>query len=276
MKKICPLCGTKNEEDIRFCKECNIPLYDFKKEEVKKIWAEARARAEKKRRREEDKKIWAEARARAEKERRREEDKKIWAEARARAEKEKEEIKEKRKIEEQKLVKVLRAKYEKVFNDNISANESIDVKLQINNAEAIVVTDRRVMIIKGGIFSGAGLFGIKYSSFNFNQITSVNFRLGVLEGHIQLTVPGNTDIKGKTMKQAENAVTFPIKYYKERMKYIADLIRERAYTSQNPPHILKNTLGTGLVDQINELAKLKQQGIISEEEFQIVKRKLLS
>ena len=257
MKKICPLCGTKNEEDIRFCKECNIPLYDFKKEEEKKISAEDRARAEKKRRREEDKKIRAEARARAEKEL-------------------EEEIKEKRKIEEQKLVKVLRAKYEKVFNDNISANESIDVKLQINNAEAIVVTDRRVMIIKGGIFSGAGLFGIKYNSFNFNQITSVNFRLGIFKGHIQLTVPGNTDIEGKTMKQAENAVTFPIKDYKEKMKYIADLIRERAYSSQNLPHILKNTLGTGLVGQINELAKLKQQGIISEEEFQIAKRKLLS
>jgi len=33
MKKICPLCGTENEEDARFCKECNIPLYDIKKEE---------------------------------------------------------------------------------------------------------------------------------------------------------------------------------------------------------------------------------------------------
>ncbi|MBP8717992.1 MAG: tetratricopeptide repeat protein [Candidatus Atribacteria bacterium] len=28
MKKICPLCGTENEEDARFCKECNEPLYD--------------------------------------------------------------------------------------------------------------------------------------------------------------------------------------------------------------------------------------------------------
>ncbi|MDD5689758.1 MAG: zinc ribbon domain-containing protein [Caldisericia bacterium] len=28
MKKICPLCGTENEEDARFCKECNEPLYN--------------------------------------------------------------------------------------------------------------------------------------------------------------------------------------------------------------------------------------------------------
>jgi hypothetical protein len=35
MKKICPLCGTENEEDARFCKECNEPLYDMKEEEEK-------------------------------------------------------------------------------------------------------------------------------------------------------------------------------------------------------------------------------------------------
>jgi len=28
MKNICPLCGTENEENARFCKECNEPLYD--------------------------------------------------------------------------------------------------------------------------------------------------------------------------------------------------------------------------------------------------------
>jgi len=33
MKKKCPLCETENEEDAKFCKECNIPLYDIKKEE---------------------------------------------------------------------------------------------------------------------------------------------------------------------------------------------------------------------------------------------------
>jgi hypothetical protein len=37
MKKICPLCGTENEENAKFCKECNEPLYDLKKEEKKAI-----------------------------------------------------------------------------------------------------------------------------------------------------------------------------------------------------------------------------------------------
>lgn len=33
MKKICPLCETENDEDARFCKECNEPLYNIKAEE---------------------------------------------------------------------------------------------------------------------------------------------------------------------------------------------------------------------------------------------------
>ena len=65
MKKICPLCETENDEDTRFCKECNEPLYDTtnnnknkeidrKKhmEEMEKIRTEAREKAEK-----EDKKL---------------------------------------------------------------------------------------------------------------------------------------------------------------------------------------------------------------------------
>ena len=65
MKKICPLCGTENEEESRFCKECNEPLYNttnnnkikeiYRKkhmEEMDKIRTEARAKAEK-----EDKKL---------------------------------------------------------------------------------------------------------------------------------------------------------------------------------------------------------------------------
>lgn len=36
MKNICPLCGTENKEDARFCKECNEPLYNIQ-ENAKEI-----------------------------------------------------------------------------------------------------------------------------------------------------------------------------------------------------------------------------------------------
>ena len=32
MKKICPLCEHENDEDARFCTECNEPLYNLEEE----------------------------------------------------------------------------------------------------------------------------------------------------------------------------------------------------------------------------------------------------
>lgn len=267
MKIKCPACHFENEEGSKFCKNCNVPLFkqDYSEDNpyIKKNIKEEKMRAE----------IGAFQAEKAKTEK--EEEEKKGAEARAKAEKEiEEEGKEKQKIEEQKLVEVLKGRLESAFNDNIGANEKVDVKMHVANGEGIVVTDRRVMIIKAGMGKSAGLFGVNCKSFYFNQITSVDLRTGLFGGHIQLTIPESTEIKGD-MAQAENAVTFTTNY-KERIKYVANLIRERIQSSQNPSHINQDTSGASLVDQINELAKLKQQGILSEEEFQIAKKKLLS
>ena len=67
MKIKCPLCETENEEDARFCKECNIPLYDLKKEEE-----EIKEKIRRKKM-EEEERIRAEANAKIEEERKRKE-----------------------------------------------------------------------------------------------------------------------------------------------------------------------------------------------------------
>lgn len=239
MKTKCPQCDFENEEGSKFCKNCNAPL-------SKQDYSEDNPYIKKKGNEDQPFELISD---------------------------EEDEIKN--RIE---LVEILKGKLEKAFNDNITTKEKIDVKLQVQAGQSIVVTDQRVMIIKAGMVGGAGFFGANCKSFYFNQITSVDLRMSILGGHIQLTVAGSIDIKGKDildMGQAENAATFTADY-KERMKYVADLIRERVRSSQSPPHITNSISGTSLVDQINELAKLKQQGILSEEEFQIAKRKLLS
>ena len=239
MKIKCPQCDFENEEGSKFCKKCNEPLF-------KQDYSEDNPYIKKKGNEDQPFELISD---------------------------EEDEIRN--GIE---LVEILKGKLEKAFNDNITAKEKIDVKLQVHVGEGIVVTDQRVMIIKAGIVGGAGFFGANCKSLYFNQITSVDLRMSIIGGHIQLTVAGSTDIKGKgilDMGQAENAVTFTTDY-KERMKYVANLIRKRVRSSQSPSHITNSISGTSLVDQINELTKLKQQGILSEEEFQIAKRKLLS
>jgi len=239
MKIKCPACDFENEEGSKFCKNCNVPLF-------KQDYSEDNPYIKKNENEEQPFELISD---------------------------EEDEIRSRMK-----LVEILKGKLEKAFNDNITANENVDVKLQPQAGQCIVVTDKRVMVIKAGMVGGAGFFGANCKSFYFNQITSVDLRLSVMGGHIQFTVAGSVDIKGKGllyMPQSENAVVFTLDY-KERMKYVANLIRERVQASQNQSNIKQNTSGASLVDQINDLAKLKEQGILSEEEFQTAKRKLLS
>ncbi len=178
-------------------------------------------------------------------------------------------------IEGENFVKKFSGKLEKSFRDNISDNEKVDVKLQTHVAEAIVVTNKRVMIIKAGFIGAAGFFGANCKSFYFDQITSVDLRVGVVGGHIQLTVAGSTDIKGSgilDMGQAENAVTFTYDY-KDRMKKVADLIRERIQNNHVPETSTQQVKSIG--EQIRELVDLKEQGIITNDEYESAKKKLL-
>ncbi len=167
----------------------------------------------------------------------------------------------------------LKGKLGKAYEDNVLDDERIDVRLQPSaQGEAIVVTDKRVMIIKAGTITGAGLFGASVKSFSYNQITSVDLRIGILGGHMQLTVAGSIERQDRgfsDMFRAENAITFTANY-KERMKAVAEIIRSKI----NQPTADLSDKGD-LVRQLRELAELRSQGILNDEEFEAAKKKLL-
>jgi len=176
---------------------------------------------------------------------------------------------------ENELIGKLGGKIKKSFEDNILKDEKVDAKLQPHRGEGIVVTDKRVMIIKAGMVSAAGFFGANCKSFYYNQITSVDLRLGIMGGHIQLTIAGGTDVKGKgilDVGQAENAATFTVDY-KNKMKKVAEIIRERVQNSQSQGSAPQQT--KGVAEEIKGLADLKKEGIITEEEFNKKKKDLL-
>jgi hypothetical protein len=171
------------------------------------------------------------------------------------------------------MIEKLKGKLEKAFSDNITEGEKIRIKLQPTSGEALVVTDKKVMIIKAGVLAGAGFFGAKCTTFNFTEITSVDLRLGLMGGHIQITVAGSTDIKGRNMVESGNACTFNVDY-RERMKEVASIIRESVEQVKKgnvPPVEIVQEIAV----QIKNLHDLKIQGIISEADFEAGKRKLL-
>lgn len=170
------------------------------------------------------------------------------------------------------LVKKLKGKLNSAYLDTITADERVDVCLPGSSGEGIVVTDKRVIILKAGKFTGAGFFGAKAKSFPYNQITSVDLRIATLGGHLQLTTAGSDEIKAKKItdiRESENAISFD-RANRENMKAVAELIRSRLGKTESTA-----SSSGSVADELKKLAELKSQGILSDEEFESAKKRLL-
>ncbi len=180
---------------------------------------------------------------------------------------------------EVKLHEKLTGKILQAFNDNVPGDERIDVMLQPLPGQALVVTDKRVIIIKSGFGSTGGAFGASLKSFQFEHITSVDLRVSLLGGHIQITVPGSRELSSTEsiqMAQSENALTFSTPH-KAVMPVVASMIRERINTSrivsgqQDTEPVLQPNIG----DELQRLVDMVQQGFLTRDEFEIAKKKIL-
>lgn len=117
----------------------------------------------------------------------------------------------------------------------------------------LVATEGRLIFIDKGI-----IYGLKVEDFSYDKITSVQFETGMLSGKLIIMASGNK-------AQIESV-------FNSQVKPFADFVRERITMlgqKGNEPAI-------DLVDQLTKLASLRDKGILTEEEFQKQKAKLLS
>lgn len=136
----------------------------------------------------------------------------------------------------------------------------------------LILTDTGVIIKRGakGFFLGGGMLRgdktIPYSSIIAVQLK----KAGLVAGYIQLTLKGGSEAKSGLFQSAtdENTINFHSynnknEKFEEAKKIIEDYINEGGVkTSSN-------------LDEIEKLAKLKEKGIITQEEFEAKKKSLL-
>ncbi len=138
----------------------------------------------------------------------------------------------------------------------LADNEFIDHIVQgtYNDGQGILVsTNRRLIFIDKGF-----LYGLKVEDFPLDKISSIQYETGLLLGNIKIHTSGNyAKIDNIEKVSARNFAEFV------RNK----LSQPKESTSQN--------LQPNILDQLEKLAKLKENGIISEEEFNENKKKLL-
>jgi hypothetical protein len=124
-------------------------------------------------------------------------------------------------------------------------------------------------------FLNKGLKGTK--ELPFSSIIAVQFKEAgvVFSGYLQFTIPGGNESKGGLMAAAMDENTFMFAHAKNNKtaKNIKSYI-DRAIRDARLPQA--SVVKMSLSEELEKLAALNAEGILSDEEFQAAKRKLIS
>ena len=142
--------------------------------------------------------------------------------------------------------------------------------------DLLEVFEDRVTITPKGVlgFLNKGIKGTK--EIPFRSIVAVQFKQAgaLFSGYLQFTIPGGNESKGGIFAATKDENTFMFAHTKNnaQAKEIKEYIDEAIRRSQAPQTTLS---ATSLSDELQKLAQLKDQGVLSEYEFQAAKKKLI-
>ncbi len=143
-------------------------------------------------------------------------------------------------------------------------NENVENLIQgtYNNGNGILVaTNTRLIFIDKGL-----VFGLKVEDFPYDKISSIQYSTGLLLGKLTIFASGNKAVIDNVDKQ--------------RVRIFGDVVRNKISskdTVETPTNQSqqKKDNSDDVVSKLERLAKLKEQGILTEEEFNQQKLKIL-
>ncbi len=142
----------------------------------------------------------------------------------------------------------------------------------ISGGNTVFATDRR-LIIRNPTMLGARQ---NIEDFEYDTITHVKLEKGLFSATLVFTVPGMaTSAKKSPWGRGEDGAIDGIP--KDKAEKILKIIRhgivEAKKESQKPVQVVQQI---STADELAKLAKLKEQGILSDEEFDKMKKDLIS
>lgn len=164
--------------------------------------------------------------------------------------------------------------------ESLEENEVVKVVILGQSKQAIIATDRRAFIYKGGLLSGA-MFSSQMNTWDYANISGVELRKNMASQAIVLQVPGVAPVTktGQMDKGPNSAWEAPNAVMVARstdasadvsaLRQLIATFHQASKGHQTP------TPQSDPIDQVKRLAELRTQGILTDEEFETKKRELL-
>lgn len=187
------------------------------------------------------------------------------------------------------LIDHLPYRLEKAVSSQLLADEQADVKLKGAFQEALICTNRRVLIVKRGFMTGH-LFGSETFQASYANIAGVQVNFHLMTGYFEVSQGGMqnraTSYWTGGAEKLPNCVSLNNRRMKEAFQQACAFIMNRIEEERRPviesgrvvpgSHSRAGTDAADILSAIERLAKLKSTAVISEEEFTAKKNELLS
>ncbi len=131
-----------------------------------------------------------------------------------------------------------------------------------NGLGILIATNKRLVFVDKGMF-----FGLKVEDFPYDKISSIQYETGLLLGSITIFTSGNKAVIDNVEKS--------------KARSFGDWIRARISTAkenvlEQPKAKVPSSNSDVILEKLERLAKLKEQGILTEDEFQKQKQIILA
>jgi hypothetical protein len=174
----------------------------------------------------------------------------------------------------------LKGRVKKALSENLRPDETVRVVIRGAHSQAMIGTDSRVFVCKPGFMAGAA-FGAEVTSWGYANLTGVQRHKGLMSGAVVLQGPGQSGKKASywgnkndDASKAPNAI--PVagdwKQVDEGVSQLRNLIDAAHAAISAPP----TGAAPSMAHELQKLADLRDSGVLTDEEFQAAKARLLS
>lgn len=185
------------------------------------------------------------------------------------------------------LIDGLHRKAQEALRQNLASDEEVRVVVYGPSKAAMIGTDRRLFIFKTGVSAGA-TFGAKFTSFDYRNVSGVQLHTGAMTGSAVVDVAGAAPVgssywgnKNNDPWKAQNAIPITRPYDRPRQEVarLRELIA--AWHDRSSPSAAVSApsaapIQLSIPDQIRQLGELRDQGLVTPEEFEAKKTDMLS